>query len=447
MEHSLKNEKYKPYIAWGLTAFVTIVLSISFFFALFKIGDLHAFGQTLSRILRPISIGAVLAYILTPVYNHLRRLFLRGFSQIFEHERAASKLASGLSIAISLALVLVVVYGLVAMVVPEVISSIMGIAGNYDLYFQRISSWITEFMENDTVYAPMVKTTLENLQDYLSNWIDNTLLLNLKDYIYNLSIGVSTGVVRIVGVLIDLLIGLIVTAYLLGCKDTLCAQSKKAIYGVFKLPIANLIVRKCRYAHRVFGGFINGKLLDSLIIGVICFACCSIMKIPYAMLVSVVVGVTNIIPFFGPFIGAIPSTFLILLNSPLKALYFVIFILILQQFDGNILGPKILGNSTGLSSFWVLFSILLFGGLFGFVGMIIGIPLFAVIYSLVNDLVNYGLKSKNLSTETEDYQNLECIQEDDHQYCELEKRISLRKQARNKAKTHSSKGKKDPPQQ
>lgn len=431
----MKNDKYKPYIAWGLTAFVTIVLSISFFFMLFKIRDLHDFSQTLSGILRPIIIGAALAYVLTPVYNRLRNVFVKGFLLIFQSEKIAAKVASGLSIAISLALVLIVMYGLIAMVVPEVFSSVMGIVGNYKLYFQRISSWVTEFMENDTVYAPVVKDMLENLQAYLSNWLDNTLLPNLKDYIYNLSVGVSTGVVRAVRILVDILIGLIVTAYLLGCKDTLCAQGKKAIYGVFKLPAANLIVSKFHYAHRVFGGFIIGKLLDSLIIGVICFVSCSILNVPYAMLVSVVIGVTNIIPFFGPFIGAVPSAFLILLNNPIKALYFVIFIIILQQFDGNILGPKILGNSTGLSSFWVLFSILLFGGLFGFVGMVIGVPLFAVIYSLVNDVVNWGLHRKDLSSDTNDYRNLRCISEDDHQYHELEKSVSLRKQAHQEQKT------------
>lgn len=238
------------------------------------------------------------------------------------------------------------------------------------------------------------------------------MLPNLTNYLYNLSMGVA----RVIGVLTDLLIGLIVAAYLLGCKDTLCAQSKKMIYSSMKLSAANLVISKFRYAHHVFGGFINGKLLDSLIIGIICFICCTLMDMPYTMLVSVIVGVTNVIPFFGPFIGAIPSGFLILLNSPIKAVYFAIFILILQQFDGNILGPKILGGSTGLSSFWVLFSILLFGGLFGFVGMVLGVPIFAVVYNLTDDIIRWALTRKRLSVDTNDYRNLVEITEAEYQY-------------------------------
>ena len=161
-----------------------------------------------------------------------------------------------------------------------------------------------------------------------------------------------------------------------------------------------------RFVNQMFGGFIIGKLVDSLLIGIICFVGVSVLKMPFPLLLSVVVGVTNIIPFFGPFVGAVPTGFLVLLVSPGKCLYFLLWILVLQQFDGNILGPKILGNSTGLSSFWVLFSILLFGGLFGFVGMIIAVPAFAVLYDLIARAVHHSLRMRKLPVCTEDYLDL-----------------------------------------
>ena len=207
----------------------------------------------------------------------------------------------------------------------------------------------------------------------------------------------------------------------LNIKDTLSAQSKKIVYSLLKLKDANRLVSEVRFAHSVFGGFITGKLLDSLIIGIMCFFAMQFLKMPYVLLVSVIIGVTNVIPFFGPFIGAVPSAFLILLVSPMKCLYFLIFILVLQQFDGNILGPKILGDSTGLPSFWVLFSILLFGGLFGFVGMIIAVPLFAVIYRLTATYVSSALRKKDLSARTEDYLSLDYIDEENKHYVDRER--------------------------
>ena len=234
--------------------------------------------------------------------------------------------------------------------------------------------------------------------------------------IYRIIGSVSSGVVLVVRAVFDILIGLIVMVYLLNMKEKLLAQAKMIIYGVFPLKIANKVIEEGRYVHQVFGGFIIGKLLDSLIIGLICFVLLGFANMPYVLLVSVIVGVTNVIPFFGPFIGAIPSAFLILLSDPMKCLYFLIFVLLLQQFDGNILGPKILGDSTGLSSFWVLFSILLFGGLMGFVGMIIGVPTFAVMYRLVTEFTTWRLGKKALSGNLNEYDRLNYIDETEQTY-------------------------------
>jgi predicted PurR-regulated permease PerM len=407
----VKKHEWKPYIAWGVTGFLTIIASILFFFFLYRLQDLTAFGRTISNIMRPIIIGAVLAYLLTPIYNWVRKQV----TGLMGGGKRAVHFGSGAGILVSLIFLVAVAYALVAMIVPELISSITGIASNYDVYFQKVNDWIAAFLANNPDYRDYLESALWKVQDYVRDWVNNTLLPNISDYmavVFNL----SSGVMRVLVAIKDLAIGLIVAAYLLASKDLFCAQGKKILYSLLPLDHANLVIAKFRYTHQVFGGFINGKLLDSLIIGVLCFVGCSLMKMPYAMLVSVIVGVTNIVPFFGPFIGAIPSAILILLNSPIKCVYFIVFIFLIQQFDGNILGPKILGNSTGLSSFWVLFAILLFGGLFGFVGMIVGVPVFAVIYSLIEDLVCYGLKKRELSLDTNDYRDLASISEEGHRY-------------------------------
>ena len=211
-------------------------------------------------------------------------------------------------------------------------------------------------------------------------------------------------------------IGIIVSIYVMYGRETFSRQCKKIVYALFSPKRANLILHLGNKSNEIFGGFVIGKIIDSIIIGIICFVVLSIMKMPYTVLVSVIIGVTNVIPFFGPFIGAIPCSILILLNDPKMGIYFIIFILVLQQFDGNILGPKILGDSTGLSSFWVLFSILLFGGLFGFVGMILAVPVTAVIFDLIAKLQYYHLRKKGLSPDTRDYKELKIIDEHSKKY-------------------------------
>jgi predicted PurR-regulated permease PerM len=250
--------------------------------------------------------------------------------------------------------------------------------------------------------------------EQLVEWTQSTtgLLANIE----KVAASVYTGVMSVFTVLKNVLIGIIVMIYLLNIKDTLCAQAKKIIYGLFSVRMANEIIEKVRFVHHVFGGFIIGKLVDSLIIGILTFVWLSIIKMPYTLLISVIIGVTNVIPFFGPFIGAIPSAFLLLLVSPRKCFWFLISILVIQQIDGNIIGPRILGNTTGVSSFWVLFSILFFGGLFGLLGMVIAVPTFAVIYRLISEFIEKRLIAKKLSTDTKDYGDLDHIDEEHNTY-------------------------------
>ena len=245
----------------------------------------------------------------------------------------------------------------------------------------------------------MLKNAMNEASTSLQNWMRTDLLNKVNEVMTHLTVGLYTLVME----LFHAIIGVIVSVYILFGKETFINQSKKATYAIFPTERANLLIHIAVKTNEIFGGFIIGKIIDSIIIGILCFIGTSLLNMPYAMLVSVIVGVTNVIPFFGPYIGAIPSAVLIALADPMKGVYFLIFILLLQQFDGNILGPKILGNSTGLSAFWVIVSILLGGGLFGILGMLFGVPAFAVIYYIVKLLLDNQLEKKKLPTESECY--------------------------------------------
>ena len=285
---------------------------------------------------------------------------------------------------------LLLVYALFMMIVPQLITSVTTLYYTAQRNFAKFVQWANhvEFFEQNT----QIMDLLNSAYDTVSTSIDTLVKTKLLPSMQNILSGAALGVLNVVVVLKNLIIGIIVAVYMLASRKRFVQQGKMVLYSVVKPRWASLITEEVKYADRMFGGFINGKILDSAIIGLLCYIGCLIFKFPSALLVSVIIGVTNVIPFFGPFIGAIPATLLILIQNPIKALWFVLFVLVLQQLDGNIIGPKILGNTTGLSSFWVLFAILLFGGLWGFAGMIVGVPLFAVIYDVIKKLVIYGLR-------------------------------------------------------
>lgn len=394
------EHKFKHYIYWGITAFCVIAASIVFGYLLVRMNEIKAFGVAIVTILMPVIYGAVLAYLLAPVYNWWVRktdLWLKPWISSQNQRRGIGRL---MGILASLVLLVVVVAGLSSILVPELIRSIQSVVDALPGNINNFILWVQKVLEDNPDDAETFIYYMNQILDWVKSWGKNVLAPNLDKIIT----GLSSGMVSIVVGIKNILIGLIVMIYLLNMKDDLATIAKKCTYGLFPTVWANRIIDESRFIHQVFGGFIIGKLLDSLIIGVLCFFCMTVMKMPYVLLISVIIGVTNIIPFFGPFIGAVPSAILVLLVNPLQCVYFLIFVLLLQQFDGNILGPKILGESTGVSSFWVLFSILLFGGLFGFVGMIIGVPTFAVIYRLLSDGVKAALKKRQLPVETSDYE-------------------------------------------
>jgi predicted PurR-regulated permease PerM len=407
----MKNPRFKGYIYWGVTLLAVIACSVAFVFFLLKFQMVAAAA---GKLVMPIIYGAVLAYLMLPVYNKTRRYVTENLSVKVKNEKMVQSAARGLGTLVSLLLLIAIVVGLCWMLLPQIYTSILGLQESFSENINNLSIWLQKQLADNEALEQMVVPVYEQVTDKLETWLYDTLVPNMSMVINIL----STGLLGVVTVLKNSLIGLIVMVYFLNIKDTLSAQSKKIVYSLFPLKQANRIIEEVRFTHSVFGGFITGKLLDSLIIGVICFFCMRLLRMPYVLLVSVIIGVTNVIPFFGPFIGAIPSAFLILLVSPMKCLYFLLFVLVLQQFDGNILGPKILGESTGLPSFWVLFSILLFGGLLGFVGMVIAVPTFAVFYHLASEYVNRCLEKKALSQSTDDYRDLDYIDEAGNEYIE-----------------------------
>ena len=379
-----KRPHIKPYLYGMLAGFGAIALSIIFFFLIYRFDGFGSAISTLTSILMPFIYGAVIAYLLKPVCNTIE-----GFLRRFIPEKM-NGLISALSIALTILLGLLLIYALCMMIIPQLITSVTTLYYTAQRNIARFVQWANhvEFIENNQ----QIMDLLNNAYDTLNTSVDNLVKTKLLPSMQNILSGAAIGVLNVVTWAKNLVIGIIVAVYMLASRKRFVQQAKLVLYSVFKPVWAGRIIEEIQYADKMFGGFINGKIMDSAIIGVLCYIGCLIFKFPSALLVSVIIGVTNVIPFFGPFIGAIPATLLILIQNPIKALWFLLFVLVLQQVDGNIIGPKILGNTTGLSSFWVLFAILLFGGLWGFVGMIVGVPLFAVIYDIIRKLVFHGLK-------------------------------------------------------
>lgn len=404
----MKSPFQNQYFRVAVSAWLVIVMSILCFFTFYKLDTIKEILGQLSSILRPFTFGFVVAYLLLPIFNTLVRKTNPWFSRVIRNPKKAKSFNKLFCSLISVTFFLLIVVALLSMVLPQLAESVMGLLEKLPEYLNRTEEWLTvHLFSNNPILEGNVQQLYASVSSSLMEWANTQLVPQLLEVMRGNFVG--SFVSNTISFLKTVLVGFISAVYMLNSKDTFSAQGKKLIYSMFHTDTANVILENIRFVHKVFGGFITGKLLDSLIIGLITFFAMSILQMPYVLLISVIIGVTNIIPFFGPFIGAIPSTLLIILVSPLQGVYFVIFILILQQFDGNILGPKILGDSTGLASFWVMFAILLFGGMFGFAGMVVGVPLFAVIYSAVSGLVNRSLGKKKLSVQTADYITLDHI--------------------------------------
>lgn len=402
-----KNKWDNKYIAWGLTALAVICAAILFFFLLLKLELVLQILRRIIGISAPILYGLVLAYILRPVYNRLERFLLAGSASLAardpEKQKRFTRVTSTL---LTLLILFLILYALVRMILPELIITIQGIIESMPNNIKQVSVWTTNLLKDNPELEERAMELITDMSERLRVWAETDLIPELTAVVTN----VSLGVINFVASLFDVVVGLIVCVYVLNSKSRFYQQGRKLCFAALPYEYAEKVLRALRFADQVFLGFLSGKLLDSLIIGILAFICLSFMGMPYVLLISVIVGVTNIIPFFGPFIGAVPSAILILFVDPMQCLYFLIFVLILQQIDGNIIGPKIIGNSTGLSSFWVIFAILIGGGLFGFPGMILGVPTFAVFYHFVKYMSERQLERKGLPVVTEQYAEGERIE-------------------------------------
>lgn len=389
MKKEMELKPRKKNRLWIVALAVTVV-AILFHFAL-QVG----YFQKLLNVLEPIIIGVVLAYLLNPLVKLLEKLFFKLFGKRARKPGRLRKLCRALSIFLSLVLAIGLISLIIYLIIPQLYSTIAGLVGDMPKMIENATKWYNETVAGNDILRDLGDRAFQGVKVWF-NSIDTATILNTL-------LTFTNGAYLAVRTLIHVVVGFILAIYLLYSKETLCAQSKRLCYAFFDNKKVDNALRTTREGHRIMSRFIIGKLIDSFIIGVLCFLLMVILGLPYALLVSVVIGVTNFIPYFGPFIGGIPSALIILLTDPMQGLWFIIMILALQQVDGNLIGPKILGDRIGLSPFWVMFAIIVGGGLFGFGGMVLGVPVLAIIFFIVGQISDQRLSHKNMPVSVEAY--------------------------------------------
>lgn len=380
----MKDPYKRRYFYLMMSIFGGISLSIVVFFVLFRFQGIGNAFDKLTAVMAPFIYGGVVAYLLRPVCNY----YEKRFHALLPWK--AKKYANSIAVGLSLVTGIFIVYALIIMIAPQLLNSIRSLWSTLPDKVNASLEWARAHYGEDEELLRIFNTVYSTLYSELDKWADNTLEPYISSFVSIVS-GFGSSLYRVLMFLYNLLIGLIVACYLLASRKKFARQGVLIVRSVLRPKWAEMFLSEVAFVDRMFGGFIDAKLLDSAIMGVLCYIGCMIFRFPNALLVSAIVGITNIIPFFGPFIGAVPATLLIMIESPIKGLWFIVFILALQQLDGNIIGPKLLGDRTGLSSFWVLFAIVLFGGLWGLPGMIVCVPAFAVAYDIVKKLVYRGL--------------------------------------------------------
>lgn len=381
------NTKYNTIAFYTVVVFAICIVLV---LLAFRLGTFIAAIRRIMTAISPVIWGFIIAYIMSPIVRKTEEFLEK---KVF-HKKKHEKIRRSLSIVTASLIGIALIVGLIAMAVPQIIDSISTLFNNMPDYLNSLYDSIIGFLKKNPEISHQVtewiEQQFENIEDIILGWITDLrptfekYIILLKDGLLNFLVGVK-----------DFFLGYIVSVYLLFSKEHFILQFKKLCYALLPKRVYDVLMVKGTHANKIFSDFLVGKALDSFLIGMFCFIILVIFQIPNAMLISFIVGVTNMIPFFGPFIGAIPSALLVLLTSPGKTILFVIIILVLQQFDGNILGPKILGNKLNLPTFWIMFSIFFFGNLFGFIGMLAGVPIFAVIYTLTKEFVDERIRVKN----------------------------------------------------
>ena len=382
----MNKEFLKKIFFQSLTNFLSLALAILLFFVIQRIDQLRQSFHWVLDVLKPFIYGGTMAYLLKTPCGFLERVFEAQLPP------KAKRLANVLSILAVLGLSVLILYLLLSMVIPEIIESIMALVAIVPPKAEEFTQWVLNHLEGNEMLQSYVNNAFSTMEDWVKNWANTDLLPTVQGMMG----GVMTTVGSVLTVVKNIVLGLVICVYLLFSRRKFARQGKAIVYAALKPERAEGLLEELRSIDDTFVGFFGGKILDSAIVGLICYIFCAIMSVAAgfqnAVLISVIIGVTNVIPYFGPFIGAVPAALLVLISSPRNCLIFLIFILVLQQFDGNVLGPKLMGGSVGLSGFWVLFAITLFQGLFGFVGILVGVPVFAVIYDLIRRGILLGLK-------------------------------------------------------
>ena len=371
------------------------------------VGNYESFSEgvgTIKTIISPFIYGFVMAYLLSPIYNATVRGLYKLLGKYFKNKQRLFSFCKLVASVVAVVCLIGAVAGLIALIVPQVIESLTGILKSLPQRLTQLSALfndITSKMDNKRLAMKMSEIYAQ-VQTNLIELAQTKLLPGMGTLVGQ----VSTQVLLTLKTMMNVMIGVMACVYMLNSKERFQGQFKKVILATLPKEKAEAVFDFAKFTNRTFGGFINGKIIDSIIIGIICFILMEIFGFPYPILISAIIGITNVIPFFGPFIGAIPAAIIILLVSPIHALYFLVLIFVLQQVDGNIIGPTILGNTTGIASFWVLFSIVIGGGLFGFIGMVLGVPVFAIIYYYFSRSINKRLEAKGLEFRTDSYEDL-----------------------------------------
>lgn len=414
----MKMKPEKNQVTWAITIFfLCLAVMLSYYVIFHGKSILNTFNTVLDA-LSAIIIGIVLAFILMPLMNGIENRIivpiykLRGIdvSRSSDADKKKRKQVRHTALLLTMLIFLLIIYGLLRIIIPQLIQSIREIVINFPGYIRNIDEYSNTYLANNPELQKIIDSQLDTYYETLSSFLSKQLIPMMPSVNTIVKVA-SQSAFSIIKVLFDIIVGIIVAIYVLGSKERFSTSGKKLAYALFREGFANELLSGFRFVYNTFEAFVGGKLVDSLIIGIICYVGCLVLHINYPVLISVIVGVTNIIPFFGPYIGGIMGALLLVLIDPVKALIFLIFVIVLQQFDGNILGPRILGSSTGLSSFWVIFAITLFGGLWGVVGWLVGVPIFAVLYALVSRITNILLEKKGLSTNTKDYYDLAYIED------------------------------------
>lgn len=395
-------EKHKEniYFRWGLTAFVVIVACIIVAQFVTRLTSVFGVVGELARTLAPVLYGLGIAYLLDPIVERIQKFLQPHLSKRLKTAEKAGRLSRSIGVLCALIILILVIWALLSIILPQVLSSINTLVGNLPSYYNTLSAWVMNLIDDNIEMADFTSEIMEKVYTYFTDWLTTSLLPKVQSIVVSL----TSSVVGMAKALINLVIGFIISIYLLMGKRKFLSQAKKFCYGILGTKKAGYVCNVCTFANQTFGRYIGGVITDSFCVGVLCFIGLQLMRMPYATLIAIIVGCTNIIPFFGPYLGGIPSALLLLVIDPLYCLYFIIFILVLQQVDGNILNPMILGDATGLSGFWVVVSILVFGSFYGVIGMIIAVPTFAVVYKIITELTNRLLQNKGLSSNTADYE-------------------------------------------